>query len=99
MAAVERILCDFKDTFRSWHLNLQVWVIDLISVESFHFCLCDKATLEAEPLLCEILTTVVADFLFSDTFSFLKPVVKYFLFDGLPCVDLLSQEVALVADV
>ena len=90
MAAVESIFCDFEDTFRSWDLNLKVWVIDLVSVESLHFRLRDEAALEAEPLLSEVLAAVVADFLFGDAFSFLKPVVEYFLLDGLSRIDLLS---------
>ena len=54
-----------------------VWVIDLIRVEFLHFCFCNEATLVPEPLLGQVLSTIVSYFLLGTSKVFFPQVFAY----------------------
>ena len=57
----EKIL-DFGRGGAACHL---IRIIYLIRIKSFHLFFGDKTALIAEPLFCQVLTTIVSHFLFS----------------------------------
>lgn len=68
------LLADAEELLDFRWLVAEVWIVDLLGVKPLHLLFRDKTALVAEPLFCQILPTVVSDFLDRATLVLLVPV-------------------------